>query len=281
MEKYTTATMRLRGNGHLADDIMIKIDINSDALVKYTQKLEKMHRSALPVTVRETLNDAMFDMKKRTLPISADRKFNVRNPTFFKAMTGVSRAAGFDIRKMSATVGFNVSSNKSGSSRKSAEAAVRGLERQDVGGVGNENAIYLEASRGGSNNNLVKRSKLYNRLDPLNSRNRTFGPSSSTEKSSFVAAAYASAKLKRPFSWKSKKGGRFLIQTKSFRKTKGTAKKPSSVKFDGVRLMKSRSSAPVKIKPTHFRQEAADMTSNKIGQFYQDQFNKRVAKLLK
>ena len=47
------------------------LNVNTDAVVALTNKLEKLHRSAFPVAVRSTLNSAAFDMKKDTILKSA------------------------------------------------------------------------------------------------------------------------------------------------------------------------------------------------------------------
>ena len=51
---------------------MAFINVNSDAVVKYSDKLERTTRSAFPVAVRQTLNDAAFADKKR-LPAIAKK----------------------------------------------------------------------------------------------------------------------------------------------------------------------------------------------------------------
>lgn len=43
----------------------MQLNVNTDATVALTNKLEKLHKSAFPVAVRSTLNSAAFDMKKR------------------------------------------------------------------------------------------------------------------------------------------------------------------------------------------------------------------------
>ena len=42
----------------------MQLNINSDAVVKFTNKLEKMKKFDLPIAIRVTLNDAAFDVKQ-------------------------------------------------------------------------------------------------------------------------------------------------------------------------------------------------------------------------
>ncbi len=43
----------------------MKLDVNTDSAIQLTAKLERLHRSSFPSAVRNTLNDAAFDMKKK------------------------------------------------------------------------------------------------------------------------------------------------------------------------------------------------------------------------
>ena len=75
----------------------MKLNIKSDAIVKHVNTLEKMHKSALPLVIRQTLNSAAFDVKKVTMPKEASANFDKRNPNFFKANSKVDQAKGFNI----------------------------------------------------------------------------------------------------------------------------------------------------------------------------------------
>jgi hypothetical protein len=104
---------------------MAQFDVNTDALIELTAKLGKLHKSALPVAIRGTLNDAAFETKRR-VPQTASRKFTTRNRSFFRAFSSVQKAGGFDINAMQAAVGID-------SSRGSKVA--EGLEKQETGGA--------------------------------------------------------------------------------------------------------------------------------------------------
>lgn len=102
---------------------MTAININTDALVVLTNKLEKMRRSDLPIAVMNTLNSAAFDVKMNTMIKATDKEFIKRRPSFWKAKSKVFKASGWDIEAMQSMVGFVGS-----------EQAVEDLEQQQEGG---------------------------------------------------------------------------------------------------------------------------------------------------
>lgn len=120
------------------------LNINTDAVVAYTNKLEKLHRSALPVAIRSALNSAAFDVKMKTMPAAADGTFVKRQANFFKANSKVEQAKGFDMRAMTAKVGFVPFSGTN--------KAVDDLEQQEYGGgIDGRSFIALAAARTGRN----------------------------------------------------------------------------------------------------------------------------------
>jgi hypothetical protein len=132
----------------------LKLNINIDAVVKFTNILEKMHKSALPVAIRQTLNDAAFDVKKNTMPQTATSKFTQRQKNFFMANSRVEVATGFDLKTMRSTVGFY----ENRLVNQSTNYAVKDLEKQETGGTihGKTFIPTVFARRGKSNTGLVK-----------------------------------------------------------------------------------------------------------------------------
>lgn len=126
------------------------ININSSAVVRHTARLERLHRSALPVAVRQTLSKAAFDVKMRTMPAQAGKNFEKREPNFFKANSKVTPAKGFEIRNMKAVIGFVP--------MKGGNKAVDELQQQEEGGnIGGRSFIATkEARTGGAWNRKVK-----------------------------------------------------------------------------------------------------------------------------
>lgn len=106
------------------------IDINSDEIVSLANKLEKMHRSDFPIAVRGTINKAALNMKQDTLMKTTKDAFNKRHQgNFYKAMSKVNFATGFDVDSMGATVGFSEKDLKGNNNY-----AVKDLEQQERGG---------------------------------------------------------------------------------------------------------------------------------------------------
>lgn len=129
------------------------LKINTDAFIKLTVKLGNLHRSALPVAVRGTLNDAAFETKD-LIPTTASREFTIRNKSFFRAFSAVNKARGFDINSMQSEVGINASQGKN---------TAEGLAQQERGGIvsGRKLIPFDTARTAGSNKrNVRKKHKL-------------------------------------------------------------------------------------------------------------------------
>jgi hypothetical protein len=126
----------------------MRIDVNADELVKFTSKLDKINRSALPIAVRSTLNQAAFATKKE-IPIQAANNFITRNKGFFRSLTSVNKAGGFDINKMQSEVGINTSKSK----------VADGISKQELGGtIKDRNLIAMNQSRvSGSKDKKVRK----------------------------------------------------------------------------------------------------------------------------
>ncbi len=131
----------------------MQININTDALVKYTATLERLHKSALPIAIRKALNKTALDVKKNTMPDAA-KVFRKRAPgDFFKANSKVDFADGFNIRSMHSKVGMfplRLSGNNN--------YAVNDLEQQEHGGkIDKKSFIPLPKARtSGSINKMVR-----------------------------------------------------------------------------------------------------------------------------
>lgn len=246
------------------------LNINTDACVVLTRKLEQMHRSALPVAIRQTLNAAAFDVKKNTLPNSASKNFIKRSPNFFKTFSKVNKATGFNTKTMQAVVGM--SDNGKG---KAAETAVGNMGIQEEGGVIDHGFSYLKATRGGHTvKGVVRRTNYYDHSKVISGKsNQKRGRG--TVKSKFVARAFRSLKEKKPMFFNSIKGN-YLMRVTSIRR-----KKNGKVKIASQLLMKERSDKPAKIKATHFSKEAAVATIKKIEGFYIIEAKKQIERIVR
>lgn len=244
---------------------MATFNVNTDACVTLSDRLEQLNRSAFPVAVRQTLNQAAFDVKFNTLPKSASDNFIRRSPNFFKTFSAVNKATGFDINSMEAEVGMT------DRGKPTARTAVKNMEEQESGGEIKGGANYMSAARGGNNSRKVTTA---NRFDK-NKLVRGQFSRSGTSKSRFVAAAFVAMKQHKNISIKSS-SGRFLMSVSSIQRLKSGA-----VKIRSKLLIKDRSGQPVMIKATHFGQEAAEMTMDKMDSFYKIEAEKQFAKVLK
>lgn len=120
----------------------MQLDVNTAQVIKFTDKLDKISRSALPVAVRQTLNNAAFETK-RLVPIISSGKFITRNKSFFRSLTIVNKAGGFDINTMSSEIGISNVKDKIAS----------GLEKQEYGGtIKSRNLIAMDGARTSGNN---------------------------------------------------------------------------------------------------------------------------------
>jgi hypothetical protein len=152
------------------------LNINSDAAVKHTNTLEKMHRSALPNAIRATLNGTAFDVKKNTMPDEAAQQFTQRNPNFFKANSRVEMAKGFDVNNMKSVVGFIAK-----------DQAVEDLEQQEYGGtIESRSFIPMDTARMGGNNSKLKSTNRISKVRKIVNSNTMAG---ATPQAKFAAAA--------------------------------------------------------------------------------------------
>jgi len=125
------------------------VNINTDAMVVMTARLEKLGNKALPNAVRATLNAMAFDVKKRTLPKSGDEAFENRSKNFFKAFSRVEMAKGNDINSMRSIVGMGRQGVKS-------PQAIEDMEQQEKGGTIRGRAfIPLDTARTGKSKNRM------------------------------------------------------------------------------------------------------------------------------
>jgi len=153
---------------------MASVNVNTDALVAYTNKLQKLSVTAFPNVVRKTLNATALDMKRKTLPRSAAETFVNRQPNFFKAFSRVNFAKGKDVNTMRSEVGFVEQGLKGGNN-----FAVKDLEKQEFGGgIEGRTLLPLDSARVGGSRKRNVRAK--NRIatikrivNPANTSGRT------------------------------------------------------------------------------------------------------------
>jgi hypothetical protein len=233
-------------------------DINSSAAVVLTNKLEKMKRSALPNAIRSTLNSAAFDVKKNTMPASADKAFVKRAPTFFRANSGVEMAQGWSIRTMMATVGF------AGKSANKSDKAVDDLEAQEYGGkIGHRSFIPLDSARGGSNANKVRKANRMGAINKVVNSNTIEGV---TPQQKFQHAAS-----------KAGKGG-FVVGNNA-KQTLFKVKDVGPGKLKVQPLFSFKKGRAVGVDQTRFMRDASEESAEKMIDFYIKAATKQIEKL--
>lgn len=132
-------------------------NINASDVVEFTNKLEKMHRSSLPVSIRGALNDVAFDVKQYTLQKEFEDNFTIRKKTFLSSHSRAIKSKNtFDIEQMESSIGIIRGKSKSGDQ----------LKFQERGGtIQNRGAVPTKEVRvGESSSRLIKKSLYYTKF---------------------------------------------------------------------------------------------------------------------
>lgn len=234
-----------------------QFNVNSDAIIHLTAKLERLNKYAYPAAVRATLSDGAFAMKKTNIAESARKNMTVRNKTVFKKFTGVEKATfNRNVESMRATVGFIPKDGVKGGK------VPDGMEKNEVGGVDSTGWMYSPDTRISKDKNRLVRNK--SRFKKSKILNVSKARNIATKKSlNFIQLAYESFDQKKAFHFRTKKG-LVLAQAKSF-KDNSSGKPSIKLEF----LMRSRKDFKAKAKATHFVKEGAMRTQKQMEGFYQ------------
>jgi len=245
---------------------MTTLEINTGAAVIFANKLEKMNRSALPVSVRTALNSAAFDVKKSTMPTIAKKEFTQRSANFFKANSRVEMAQGFNVRTMQSAVGFTEGGLKGGNN-----FAVKDLEQQEHGGgINRKSFIPLDTARSGGSNKKVVRPA--NRLSAINNIvNSKLSSGKNAAAKLFSSVKHAGV------------GGHVLSEYKDktilWRVNSLKRNKDGSMKLTGLYTFKTKRS--VNVESTGFMRTASLQSGKKIEQYFIEVAEKQITKLRK
>lgn len=240
---------------------MASINIDNKAVVKFTNKLEKMRRSDLPVVINQTLNNAAFDVKTKTMPRVAKAEFIERNKTFFRSTSRVQKSSGFNINNMKSEVGFEGAGTK--------KDAVRDLHEQEHGG--NLDREFTPMEEGRVSNTDQKQVRAKNRLkkvkyiDARKSKGRT-------KKQKWVAAAFKSKETGIAVlgNHVGKTGARTVSRIRTIKKIGG------KVFIERTVLYSKKKGRTVKINATHFMKRASNESGLKIDRFFIENAKKRI-----
>ncbi len=223
---------------------MNSFSVDTDELVKFTNRLERLNTKAMPNAVRNTLNSLAFDMKKKTIQISALSNFEKRQPNFFRVFSRVEMARGNDIRLMQSEVGFR---DPGGSNY-----AVKDLEQQESGGkIGHKAFIPLDQSRVGKSNKKVVQKRF--RVGTIKNVVHTNGAKGVNRGQRFIKSAIHAGI-----------GGHVLTERGILYRVESLT--PGRRKMIPIYSVKGGRS--VTVKATHFMQEATNMTTKRTGLFF-------------
>lgn len=173
------------------------LNMDNSQVRAYTEKLKRLHRSDLPLAIRATLNDMAFDVKKNTLLQSADKEFILRNRTFFRKVSGVKKATGFNIQNMKSEVGIVPHGLH----------AAENLTKQEYGGtIQDRSMIFMDQARISKQKQKKVRRNSYLGTKGLVGGRPLKGYGNRSRKSNFVAAAAIGYKENKNVLWKTKRG---------------------------------------------------------------------------
>lgn len=245
----------------------MQININTDAAVVFTNKLERMRRSALPNAVRETLSRVALEVKKKTMPAQAKKSFTERSPNFFKANSRVEFARGYNIAAMKSTVGFVEKSLKGENN-----FAVKDLEQQEHGGtIKGRSFVPLRTARAGnSDKGLVKPknrlSKIKNIVNSRNSRGKN-------KAQKFIIAANQAGRGGYVIGG----GNKILFRVKSLGKSTSLKTRRQKISVEPLYVFRRRGT--VKPRATHFMQRASLLSAQEIDNIYILEAKKQINRL--
>jgi len=245
---------------------MNNVVVDTREIESFAKKLGTLPKQALPSAVRNTLNSLAFDVKQRSLPISARKNFENRSKNFFKANSAVKQATGFNLQTMHSVVGMSEDRLQN----KKTNYAVKDLEQQEEGGtIDKRSFVPMKQARTGNSNNKTVR--VPNRMQAIKGKKITgmssrIGKGGNNKKQQFIRAAiYARTKEDGyVLGNKTAKGGQTLFRVDRFDHNIKTKK----ARFKFTPLYNVQAGRKVKVKATHFMEEAAKHTTKKTNAIF-------------
>lgn len=234
-------------------------------MVAYTNKLEKLHRSAFPVAVRGTLNDLAFEMKKITLPKIARSTFSERQPNFFKANSRAERAQGFSIPKMQSQVGMV----SSGLHSPSTNFAVKDLEQQEQGGIIHGRSFKpLPAARRNGTGNVRANSRISQILKSDSLVDVHDSKGSDWKQRAIRASVHIGV-------------GGFVLGGRILWRVTGIKRVGRNTVFTKQKLFSFKKQGTAKVHSTRFMERAGEEVIKRVEDFYKKQAEKQFSRVLK
>lgn len=233
--------------------------VDTSKVVALTNRLEKLNRSAFPIAVRGTLNDAAYDVKTNTMPTESRTDFEHRQQNFFKANSKYIKAEGFNLKTMQSDVGFYENKLKNQGSN----YAVKDLEEQEAGGQIKKKAFIPVGENGGPRKSNVRPNARLSAIKKIANRGNVKGGSWAQQM--IKSAVHVGV-------------GGFLL-TEQFEKFRGGAlfriksiiRKGKNTSFVAEKLYSFKKGRTIIVKPTHFMKDASMHSANKMDDFYINQ----------
>lgn len=246
---------------------MPTFNVNTNALVSLANRLEKIHRSDLPIAIRGTLTKAALLTKTESLPRSSGNRFVNRNRTFFKSKSRFRGATGFDVNQMQATVGM-VDLRRNGD-----DHAVRDLEQQEHGGI-IKGRSFVPTDKARVGGNRAKNVAPRNRLGRITIRDviRSGRSVGKTKEQRFIKSVTLA---KKRFGAKAY----VLTRTMLFRVDRvGFNKRARRLNLKVTPLYSFKQGRTVKVKATHFMRQATMVQAKRLDIFFKNEAEKRIKK---
>ena len=239
----------------------MEFNVDTDEVIKFTNDLEKLNRSAFPNAVRGTLNGLAFDVKTKTMPEETKKDFINRQKNFFKANSGVDVAKGFNLRTMVSVVGFK--------SKRPNNQAVENLEQQEKGGEikGRSFLALHQARTSKSINKLVAKR---NRISGIKNIVNTSSIEGKTEGQKFIKSIHLAGSGGFVLSHFNRKGILWRVDSLD-------RKKDGKFKLTAIQSYEKGRSVRIK-KATHFMENSSVKSSKKSEEIYIKEANRQFNK---
>lgn len=249
----------------------MRFNVNTDEVVRFTNKLEKLNKSAFPVAIRGTLNDAAYNVKTDTMPISARNTFKHREKNFFKANSKFEKAVGFNISAMHSDVGFYENRLKN----QGHNYAVSDLEQQEYGGsIGGKALIPMKAARVSGMGKVRANARMASIKNKIINANKVKSVGKRFRKQRFIRAAIKARELNGDNAFilgNMTNGSQTLFRvTELWTGTRSNFKSFGSRKLliKLIALYRVKKGRAVNVKPTDFMRRASVTTLNRMDDYY-------------
>ena len=253
-------------------------NVNTSSLNQLAIELKNLHKAALPNTVRFTLNDLAFDVKKNTLIKGLhETDMKIKSDSFFKKYSGVEKAAGYDVDKMYSQVGMMPSLGTG-----TADRTIQRMKEQDEGGSLKHSSIALDSARGTlkkGNSRARKGNEKRVREDAMRKNLYFWGKPIQFGDTQGLIKAVTKSKITTGGGGKGNVilYGKYIYEIIGFDHI-GDGKKHEKIKIHLQRLYSFKQNRQVHLKPKHFTQKSGLLTMKKADEIFRLNASKQLAK---